>query len=165
MIIDIQICDYVTVIYDRQTLKYAILEGNCMKDYLNRLKNEKSMTNQQIANLSGVSLSTVNRIMAGSAKNPSHEAVVSICSALGGDPAGIESEHETHPDCRCEIFVRVLEGYEQQFDREREAYDAQLHTKDRWIRALAVALGVIIAIILALLVVDMLTPHIGWLKR
>ena len=135
-----------------------------MKDYLNRLKSEKSMTNQQIANLSGVSLSTVNRIMAGSAKNPSHEAVVSICSALGGDPAGSESEHETHPDCRCESFVRVLEGYEQQFDREREAYDAQLHTKDRWIRALAVALGVIIAIILALLVVDMLTPHIGWLK-
>lgn len=164
MIIDIQICDSVTVIYDRQTLKYAILEGNCMKDYLNRLKSEKSMTNQQIANLSGVSLSTVNRIMAGSAKNPSHEAVVSICSALGGDPADIESEHETHPDDRCEIFVRVLEGYEQQFDREREAYDAQLHTKDRWIRALAVALGVIIAIILALLVADMLTPHIGWLK-
>ena len=164
MIIDIQICDFVTVIYDRKTFKYATLEGNCMKDYLNRLKSEKSMTNQQIANLSGVSLSTVNRIMAGSAKNPSHEAVVSICSALGGDPAGIESEHETHPDCRCEIFVRVLEGYEQQFDREREAYDAQLRTKDRWIRALAVALGVIIAIILALLVVDMLTPHIGWLK-
>ena len=136
-----------------------------MKDYLNRLKSEKSMTNQQIANLSGVSLSTVNRIMAGSAKNPSHEAVVSICSALGGDPAGIKSEHETHPDGRCEIFVRVLEGYEQQFDRERESYDAQLRTKDLWIRALAVALGVIIAIILALLVADMLTPHIGWLKR
>ena len=49
--------------------------------------------------------------------------------------------------------------------REREAYDAQLHTKDLWIRALAVALGVFIAIILALLVVDMITPHIGWLKR
>ena len=56
MIICIQICDCVTVIYDRQTFKYAILEVNCMKNYLNRLKNEKSMTNQQIANLSGVSL-------------------------------------------------------------------------------------------------------------
>ena len=165
MIIDIQICDFVTVIYDRQTFKYAILEVNCMKNYLNRLKNEKSMTNQQIANLSGVSLSTVNRIMAGSAKNPSHEAVVSICSALGGDPADIPAAHETHLDERSETFVRVLEGYEQQFDREREAYDAQLHTKDRWIRALAVALGVIVATILALLVADMLNPHLGWLKR
>ena len=80
MIIDIKICDSVTVIYDRQTLKYAILEGNCMKDYLNRLKSEKSMTNQQIANLSGVSLSTVNRIMAGSANTPFGRVEQSDCA-------------------------------------------------------------------------------------
>ena len=51
-----------------------------MKDYLNRLKSEKSMTNQQIANLSGVSLSTVNRIMSGSANTPFGRVEQSDCA-------------------------------------------------------------------------------------
>lgn len=140
-----------------------------MKNYFNRLKSEKKLTNQQIADMSGVSLSTVNRIMAGSAKNPSHEAVVSICSALGGDPNDLpnapEPPHFASEIEHNETFVRVLEGYEQQFEREREAYEAQIRTKDRWIRALAIGLAVLVLFFITILLIDLFDPSIGWIRE
>ena len=53
--------------------------------YLNRLKEERNMTNQEIADASGVAPGTVGRIFSGHAKNPGYEAVVAIVRALGGD--------------------------------------------------------------------------------
>lgn len=135
-----------------------------MKDYLNRLKNEKNLTNQQIANLSGVSLSTVNRIMSGAAKNPSHEAVTSICTALGGDMQEMAGDEPPADSERLDTLTRVLEGYEQQFEYVRAAYEAQLKHRDRWIRVLAIALTVLVLGFISVLLVDLFNPNVGWIR-
>lgn len=126
-----------------------------MKTYLNQLKSERNMTNQQIADLSGVSLSTVNRIMSGAAKNPSHEAVTSICTALGGS---MDDAPAHQPDS-------IVDALEQHFAREREHYEAQIRTKDIWIRALAIAFGVLMMFLLAALFIDMFNPNVGWIRE
>lgn len=148
--------------------------------YLRSLKDRKGYTQQLISDETGVPIGTIGKYFSGvDDESASFEIVRKLVVLLGGTldelacidhgesayMAVVAGARIDEKDERSETFVRVLEGYEQQFDREREAYDAQLRTKDRWIRALAVALGVIIATILALLVADMLTPHIGWFKR
>lgn len=50
---------------------------------INRLKKEKGLTNAQLAALSGVTQSTLDKITAGINKNPKLETLQAICRALG----------------------------------------------------------------------------------
>lgn len=52
-------------------------------DIINRLKKEKGLTNAQLAEKSGVTLSTLDKITAGINKNPKLETLQAICRALG----------------------------------------------------------------------------------
>ena len=53
-------------------------------DKLNRLKDERKLTNQQISDLSGVPLSTVTRILNGQTDNPNFQTIIEIVTAMGG---------------------------------------------------------------------------------
>lgn len=83
-----------------------------ISEYLSRLKEEKSLTQQQIAELSGVPMGTVSRILAGQVECPSFQAVADMTKALGGsldELAGIErKEPEKTQDglIRCQIRTR-----------------------------------------------------------
>ena len=73
-----------------------------ISEYLSRLKEEKSLTQQQIAELSGVPMGTVSRILAGQVECPSFQAVADMTRALGGsldELAGIERKKRrtAHP--------------------------------------------------------------------
>ncbi len=52
-------------------------------EIINRLKKEKGITNAQLAQLSGVTQSTLDKITAGINKNPKLETLQAICRALG----------------------------------------------------------------------------------
>ncbi len=52
-------------------------------DIINTLKKEKGMTNAQIARLSGVTLSTLDKITSGINKNPKLDTLQAICNVLG----------------------------------------------------------------------------------
>lgn len=138
-----------------------------MIEYFNRLKSERKMTNQQISDASGVPISTVNRIMSGHSKNPGHEAIMSICAALGGSIGDIQADANTaaRNENINEALSRVLDGYEQQFERERESYESIIRTKDKWIRNLAIMLFVVIMAVLLFSLIDFFNRNVGWLRR
>lgn len=55
-------------------------------DYIDRikaLKSEKKITNEQLAELTGIPLSTLSKILAGFSDSPKLSNIVSICDALG----------------------------------------------------------------------------------
>lgn len=52
-------------------------------EIINILKKEKGLTNAQIANLSGVTLSTLDKITAGVNTNPKLDTLQAICGVLG----------------------------------------------------------------------------------
>ena len=57
-----------------------------METYLDRikqLKNEQKMTNEQLAERSGIPLGTLSKILAGMSDSPKLSNMVAICSALG----------------------------------------------------------------------------------
>ena len=53
-------------------------------DYLKALKLKKNLTNQELSDLSGVPVGTINRIMANQTDNPSFQTVCDIVIALDG---------------------------------------------------------------------------------
>jgi transcriptional regulator with XRE-family HTH domain len=52
-------------------------------ELVNKLKQERGMTSEDLAQLSGVPLGTLNKILNGQTRNPSLETVFALAHALG----------------------------------------------------------------------------------
>lgn len=50
---------------------------------LNFYKKQKGMTNQQLANLTGITISTIDKITSGNNTNPKLRTIEALCNALG----------------------------------------------------------------------------------
>ena len=125
-------------------------------DYLKALKLKKNLTNQELSDLSGVPVGTINRIMANQTDNPSFQTVCDIVIALDGsldELAGIRPKKDN-------------EAENAKYTPEIEAiYKQMIHSKDKWIVRLFVFSCVIVAFIVFLLIFDLLNPNIGFFRR
>ena len=116
---------------------------------LNQLKEKRGLSNQQISDKSGVSLSTVQRIMSGQTASPSYQDVADIVVALGGSldaMEGIEHPQEKTPE-------KVLELYERMVERQR-----------RYIKFLFFTILALVAIIIILSIIDLAYSDIGYFR-
>lgn len=52
-------------------------------EYIKKIKKEKGLTNQELSNLSGIPIGTLNKILAGQTPDPQFETVKALCRALG----------------------------------------------------------------------------------
>ena len=119
---------------------------------LKELKTQKGMTNQQIADLSGVPLSTVTRIFNGQTDNPNIQTLEDIVKGMG-----ITLED-----------VTGIKQVEEKFDSNDnliQLYKDMLKTKDKYIKFLAGALITILVCLVILLFVDLLVHDIGYIRR
>ena len=125
-------------------------------DYLKALKLKKNLTNQELSDLSGVPVGTINRIMANQTDNPSFQTVSDIVIALDAsldELAGIRPKKDS-------------EAENAKYTPEIEAiYKQMIHSKDKWIFRLFVFSCVIVAFIVFLLIFDLLNPNIGFFRR
>ena len=119
---------------------------------LKEIKAEKKLTNQQIADSSGVPLSTITRIFNGQTDNPNIETIEAIANGMGvslGEVTGIkQAEEKFSPD-----------------DNLIQVYKDIIKSKDKWIKILASALIGILVFLVALLFVDLLVHDIGYIRR
>lgn len=115
-----------------------------LKDLCRARRNELHMNIQQIADMTDLPTSTVNKFFSDTSKSPSIYTAGPICRVLGVDlneyfditPADSESARteKERLKAQAEIFERVIAA------------------KNRWIRALAIALGVVLLGIIAVLI-------------
>lgn len=138
-------------------------------EYLGKLKAEKNLTQQQIAELSGVPMGTVSRILAGQVECPSFQAVADITKALGGsldELAGIEPPAPPvlpiPPEAATVIRYERDQTYE---DKLASIYKKSLDDKNRWIILLFVILLIILCGIVALLIYDFRNLDIGYIRK
>lgn len=158
---------------------------------LRRLKQDSGMTNRQIASSSGVPLGTVNRVMAGHAKNPGYETVSAMRDAMSPDvdsdpppaapsddfnschtcprdmPTGADfqrlSDNFMELNSRAEAsFADALASKDRQFDKTRAIYDGQLKRTQHWLVAVSVFLALQVLTLLALYIYDISNPTRGW---
>lgn len=66
-------------------------------EIINRLKKEKGLTNAQIAKMSGVTLSTLDKITSGANTNPKLDTLQAICGVLG---CTLNDFMEIHPESK-----------------------------------------------------------------
>lgn len=90
------------------------------------MKKDAHLTNQQVADLSGVPLATVNRILSGQTENPTFDTVVAMAKAMGGSAEelmGISKVEEVETrgyDKLAELHRQHIYQYEEHLKTQRE---------------------------------------------
>lgn len=75
-----------------------------ISQYLNALKEAKGLTRQQLADKSGVSLSTVERVLSGKAKNASFDVLRALTFALEGTLDDLSAAVDSTPGINPETY-------------------------------------------------------------
>ena len=136
-------------------------------DHLKSLKKKRSLTNAEVAELSGVPLSTVNRIFSGQTPNPQFDSVASIVIALDGsldEFVGLRSEADPPPPSSVE---QTLSSYAELLnDKDQRILEKKLEIKNLR-RERNVIFFILVAFVLAVVILlffDFINGHFGYIR-
>ena len=121
---------------------------------LQELKDQRKLTNQQLSDLSGVPVGTINRIMAGQTDNPSFQTVCDMVMAMGGsldELAGIQTPGGGEPSPPGEDLIRL--------------YERTIEGKEKWLYRLFFLCCVLVAVLLGVLIYDLTHPMVGFFRQ
>lgn len=134
-------------------------------------KEHVGMTNQQIADASGVPRTTVNRILAKQTQNPSIKTVADIAMAVGYDIDPVQPSvlQDYTKDSYITYLQEAVEAEkkisEKRITEQRAHYTMLLAEKNRWIKYLFITVIILVCFLIGWLVVDVLHPTAGWIQR
>lgn len=130
---------------------------------INATRKEHGLTMQQLADMCGLSASTVSRTLSGKTE-PTDYTINTMEDALGitDDPIGEPIMERAASD---PILERYLNMQEMRITRMRAHYNMLLAEKNRWIMLLFILSLVLVIFICYILVIDVLHPDIGWIRQ
>ena len=134
-------------------------------DGINARKSAVGMTNQQIADASGVPKSTVDRVLSKRTENPTMQVILDIAGAVGYNMGGSPKLPATDADHDSQYVRHIITMYESQIAAQERQYNRITAEKDRWIRTLAAIIAVMGTGIFAVLLIDMTNPDFGWIQH
>lgn len=120
------------------------------------LKEKRKLTNQQLSDLSGVPVGTINRILSGQTDNPSFQTVCDMVLAMDGSLDEIVGIKET-PDENAEKKVRANQEI-------LSLYESMIASKNQWIHRLFVCCCVLTLVLIFLVVFDLSNPAVGFFR-
>lgn len=123
---------------------------------LQEMKKKSGLSNKEISEKSGVSLSTVNRIMSGQTDVPSYQTICDLVLAMDGsldELAGIKSKTVAQDVGSDEVYLQIIK------DKNRIIVD-----KDRWIKRLFFISCFLVLTLLGLLIFDYTHPMTGFFR-
>ena len=122
---------------------------------LKLLKEKRKLTTQQLSDLSGVPVGTINRILSGQTDNPSFQTVCDLVMAMDGsldELVGIQEE--TPPaEKKAQASQEILRLYEE-----------MISSKNLWLHRLFAVLCVVTFAFLFMVIFDLLHPSIGFFR-
>ena len=122
---------------------------------LKELKDKRKRTNQQLADLSGVPLGTINRILSGQTDNPSFQTVCDIVMTMDGsldELVGISEPEQDHPKPMgpgreiIELYQTIISG------------------KDKWLHRLFLCCCFLTLVLVAIVGYDLTHPTVGFFQ-
>lgn len=116
---------------------------------LSQLKEQRGLTNQQIADISGVPLSTVTRVFNGQTDNPNYRTVADIVIAMHGSLDAIEG---------------IVHTQEKTPDKVVEIYEQTIKNKDKWLKVMFIALMIMLGVMATITLIDALNGNIGFIR-
>ena len=127
-------------------------------DYLRKLKAESRLTNEQLAQISGIPGSTLARIFNGRTDNPYFHTIVDLVRAMKGSVDEMEGLQPLPKDTNAAENAAV--------DKKRiTLYREILNNKERLIRFLAGVLLAVLIFILIMVTYDILHHMKGWIQH
>ena len=133
---------------------------------LTELKASRKLTNQQIADLSGVPVSTVTRIFSGQTESPNLQTIADIVRALDGsvdELLGLRYEEKkeaaTNTDL-IELYKEIIRNK----DEHLRSKDETIRAKDKAIKIMGGMLIGVFVIILLVLIIDVLSGGFGFVR-
>lgn len=127
-----------------------------VSEKLNELRKKKGLTNQQIADVCNLPLSTVTKVMSGETKDPTLTTLKAIADALDVtlDYLFIEEvESDASKQMSAETFNIML--------REKNREIEKAHSEKRALFYLVTAL---IAVLVGMILLDALNGRVGWIR-
>lgn len=103
-------------------------------DIINKLKKEKGLTNAQISSMSGVTLSTLDKITSGANTNPKLDTLQAICRVLGctlNDFVDTSATIKNTPSDLSEEAKKIAKDYEKLTDHGKGAVKAILTYEEK----------------------------------
>lgn len=149
--------------------------------YLNTLKSKGNFTIETISNLSGIPEATVKNIFSGKTEDPRFETVSAIVKAMGGSLDAIYSVSKKE-DVEGNSIITLKESYDQRVEDIKDHYEQRIsdlkkHYEERmadqkehistimldkrWFR---IATCICAFALVALFVMEILTPGLGWFR-
>lgn len=122
-------------------------------------KNETGMSSQQIADAANVSKATVVRMLRGEdGTGPTAQTLFDVADAVGcrfgnGKPG------DEHAECREQI--ELMRAHHAEMVAH---YNRALAVKTRWLRFAVVLSLILIAVVIAVLMLDVSRPGVGWFR-
>ena len=127
-------------------------------DYLRKLKAESRLTNEQLAQISGIPVSTLARIFNGRTDNPYFHTIVDLVRAMKGSVDEMEGLQPLPKDTNAAENAAV--------DKKLiTLYREIINNKERLIRLLAGVLLAVMIFILIMVTYDILHPMKGWIQH
>lgn len=135
------------------------MDGSAMNiDYLRKLKAESRLTNEQLAQISGIPGSTLARIFNGRTDNPYFHTIVDLVRAMKGSVDEMEGLQPLPKDTNAAENAAV--------DKKLiTLYREIINNKERLIRLLAGVLLAMMIFILIMVTYDILHPMKGWIQH
>ena len=134
---------------------------------LKALKEERDITNAEIARLSNIPLATITRIFNGSTPNPTFETFSNIAIALGASLDEIAGLKTAEPTPVTAPIVTTLDSYAELL-REKDERIRDLKEEHESIRKekrkLGIALACVVGFVILLLTIDILNGNFGYFR-
>lgn len=121
---------------------------------LKQLKEKRKLTNQQLSDLSGVPIGTVNRILSGQTDNPSFQSVCDMVMAMDGsldELVGIKEE--ASPSAKKSSSKEII-----------QLYEGIIADKEKWMIRLFTCCCVLTLVLIGIVAFDLLNPNHGWFQ-
>lgn len=112
-----------------------------LKEDLNELKDKRNMTLQDIADKSGVPLSTVKKIFNGNTRDPGYLSLKPILDVLQEDKDELETKSDT-----IDLYERMIKH------------------KNKWIKFLTILSVSLAVLFVALLIYDLCDLRVGFIR-
>lgn len=127
--------------------------------YLNTLKNNGKFTVKDIEKLSGVPSATITKVLSGETDDPRFNTVVRLVSAMGGSLDEL-AEKKGATEIESNSVATLKEMYDNRIKDLKDHNDSLKRDK----RILAIVAGVLIAVLVAILIIDISIGTHGWVR-
>lgn len=135
-----------------------------------RCKEAAGLTNQQLADSSGVPKATVDRILSGRTENPTIQTILDLANAVGYEfsalpdtpevPAPTDSGHAA----LISVYRERIAAYERLIARDERNHNRLLAEKNRWLKFSLLLNIILVSAIIGVLIYDITHLDVGWVR-